>query len=248
MLKKIFLILLGVILAGYLFFALFYLNPKVGNDLVCQKVEVYIVDSLENRYLSEKDILQALKQNNLNPVDKKISQIKTDDIKKHLEGNRLIKKVDCYKTIDGAIMIKVYQRIPILRVFSSVKSFYIDNEGEIIPALGNISAYVPVASGNIDEEFAKKKLYEFASFLEEDKFWNSQIEQIYIAPNQDVELIPRVGNHQIILGNIDDYKENLDKLKLFYEKGLNKIGWNRYSVINVKYKNQVVCTKTVGAN
>ena len=243
MLKKIFLILSAVILAGYLFFALFFLSPKVGNDLVCQKVEVHVVDSPENHFLSEKDILQILKQSNLDPIDKKITQIKTDDIKKRLEENRLIKKVNRFKTIDGTVMIKIYQRIPILRVFSLDKSYYVDNEGEIIPVSRNFAPYVPVATGYIKDAFAKEKLYEFASFLEKDKFWNSQIEQIYVAPNQDIELIPRVGNHQIVLGNIDDYKENLDKLKLFYEKALNKIGWNRYSVINLKYKNQVVCTK-----
>jgi cell division protein FtsQ len=58
-----------------------------------------------------------------------------------------------------------------------------------------------------------------------------------------VELTPTVGNHQIILGKIADYRENLNKLQLFYEKGLAEVGWNRYSVINLKYKNQVVCTK-----
>ncbi|MDR3267157.1 MAG: hypothetical protein LBT24_06285, partial [Tannerella sp.] len=68
-----------------------------------------------------------------------------------------------------------------------------------------------------------------------------QIAQIYVAQNQDIELSPTVGNHQIILGKISDYRENLDKLQLFYEKGLNKVGWNKYSVINLKYKNQVVC-------
>jgi hypothetical protein len=31
---------------------------------------------------------------------------------------------------------------------------------------------------------------------------------------------------------------------MFYTEGLNKTdGWNKYSIINIKYKNQVVCTK-----
>jgi cell division protein FtsQ len=60
-----------------------------------------------------------------------------------------------------------------------------------------------------------------------------------------VELTPTVGSQQIILGKIENYKENLEKLRLFYEKGLSKVGWNNYSVINLKYKNQVVCTKKI---
>jgi cell division protein FtsQ len=112
-----------------------------------------------------------------------------------------------------------------------------------MPVPNNFSAYVPIATGYIEESYAKQQLYEFALFLQKDKFWNSQIEQIYVAPNSDIELIPRVGNHQIILGKIEDYTENLTKLKVFYEKGLNNVGWNKYSKINLKYKNQVVCTK-----
>ncbi|MDR1436585.1 MAG: cell division protein FtsQ, partial [Candidatus Symbiothrix sp.] len=67
--------------------------------------------------------------------------------------------------------------------------------------------------------------------------------QIYVAPNKDIELTPRVGNHQIILGKLEDCEEHLEKLKVFYEKILNKVGWNKYSKINLKYKNQIVCTR-----
>jgi len=30
------------------------------------------------------------------------------------------------------------------------------------------------------------------------------------------------------------------------EKGLNVVGWNRYTEINLKYENQVVCKKSSG--
>jgi cell division protein FtsQ len=32
-------------------------------------------------------------------------------------------------------------------------------------------------------------------------------------------------------------------LMTFYKEGLNKVGWNAYLTINLKYKNQIVCTK-----
>ena len=86
-------------------------------------------------------------------------------------------------------------------------------------------------------------MYKFALFLQDDDFWNSQIEQIYVHPNGEVDLIPRVGNHRIALGSLADFGSKLDKLKLFYEKAIPKVGWEKYSVINLKYKNQIVCTK-----
>jgi len=243
MLKKIILISVAVIIMAYLVFVVFYLNPHSSKDLTCKEIRISIVDTLERHYLNEGDITKSLVQAGLSPVGKKLSTVNLETIENKLEGNRLIKRAECYKTIDGAVQIKIYQREPILRVFSTNGSYYIDNEGEKMPVPDNFAAYVPVASGYIDDEYAKKQLYEFVSFLQQDKFWNSQIKQIYVNSDGDVELTPVVGNHQIILGKIEDYKENLEKLRLFYEKGLSKVGWNKYSVINLKYKNQVVCTK-----
>lgn len=243
MFKKIMLISIAVLALAYLVFSIFFLNRKAETDMLCKDLRVQIMDTLERHYLNSEEIKEIIKKAGIETVGQEMASINTEDIKAKLEENKLIKKVDCFKTIDGSIMVKVYQRIPILRIFSDKGSFYVDNEGETMPVPRNFAAYVPVASGSIDDEFAKTELYSFVEFLRNDKFWNSQIEQIYVAPNKDIELIPRVGNHRIVLGKIADYEANLDKLKLFYDKGLNKIGWNRYSVINLKYKNQVVCTK-----
>jgi len=59
----------------------------------------------------------------------------------------------------------------------------------------------------------------------------------------ELELIPRKGNHVVLLGDTQELKEKMNKLFIFYTQGLNKIGWNNYQVINIKYKNQVVCSK-----
>lgn len=88
-----------------------------------------------------------------------------------------------------------------------------------------------------------KQLFELAKFINEDKFWKSQISQIFINQNNDIEMTPRVGSHNIVLGDANQIEEKFQKLLIFYKKGLNNTGWNNYSTINLKYKNQVVCTK-----
>jgi cell division protein FtsQ len=243
MIKNIFLFIAAGLLLAYMTFAVAYINPNAGKNTVCAEILVNVIDTLERHYITNNEIVSMLKNVGLSPIGKDMSTINTAAIEEKLQENRLIKKAECYKTINGTVRIKVYQRIPVLRVFSTKGNYYIDNEGEIMPIPRNFAAYVPIASGYIETEYAKTKLYEFVLFLQRDKFWNSQIEQIYIAPNGDVELTPTVGNHQIILGKLADYRENLNKLRLFYEKGLDEVGWNRYSVINLKYKNQVVCTR-----
>jgi cell division protein FtsQ len=58
-----------------------------------------------------------------------------------------------------------------------------------------------------------------------------------------MELIPRLGQHRILLGDTTDLRDKLDRMRTFYLQGLNNTGWDKYELINLKYKNQVVCTK-----
>ena len=87
------------------------------------------------------------------------------------------------------------------------------------------------------------RLFNFAKYINNDKFWKAQISQVYVVDQNNIELIPRVGPHTILLGSLDDYELKMEKLKLFYEQALTEEGWNKYKQINLKYRNQIVCTK-----
>ena len=59
----------------------------------------------------------------------------------------------------------------------------------------------------------------------------------------EIELIPRVGDHVVLLGWLDGYERKLDKLLAFYRKAMPKEGWDKRNYINIKYDGQVVCSK-----
>ncbi|MDR2086160.1 MAG: hypothetical protein LBP72_03185 [Dysgonamonadaceae bacterium] len=243
MFKNVSILSVIILLLIYFGFAMAYPSSQEYRNQLCENLHIEIKRGKAGQYIAEKDIKLILQQSGLYPVGKRFSEINTGQIEAALEANDLIRNAECYKTASGKIRLKIYQRTPLLRVISDKGNYYVDTEGEKMPVPSDFSIYVPVATGFIEDSFARKELYHFSLFLQKNKFWNAQIEQIYVAPNRDIELTPRVGSHQIVLGKIDDYEENLDKLKLFYEKGLNKTGWNSYSEINLKYKNQVICTK-----
>ena len=243
MLKKIINILLAALLLVYLVFSVAFINPKVDLDKECSNVQIKIMETTGASYLSVPQVETMLGKADIQLKGQKMSEIHAAAIEKTLEENKLIKNAEVYKTIDGTVMMRIYQRTPILRVISEKGNYYVDTEGQIMPIPPNYAAYVPLATGAISNEYAMKQLYDFADFLRKNKSWNEQIAQIHVLPNLDVELTPRKGTHTIVLGKIENYRENLDKLALFYEKGLDRVGWNRYSRINLKYKNQVVCTK-----
>ncbi|GBU07374.1 cell division protein FtsQ [Bacteroidales bacterium] len=242
MIKKITLITLILLILAYILYSVFIINPRVEN-VICNDFHINIIDTLERQAIKSKDIALILKKERLTPLGKLMKEIDTKKIERKILENESIKSVSCYKTTSGKIKIDVYQKIPILRIISNEGDFYIDEEGREMPSVGSYACFVPVATGYVKKDFAKKQLYNFALFLKKNKFWSAQIEQIYVHPNQDIEISPRIGNHQIMIGKIENVEGKLEKLKLFYEKGLSEVGWNNYSLINLKYKDQVVCTK-----
>jgi cell division protein FtsQ len=213
-----------------------------NNDRVCKSCEIELTDSTQYKLISEKEISNLLNEHQLNPIGKTLSKIKTEDIEKLLKDNPLIKTAECYKTPSGIVHVKIHQRTPKFRIIG-LESFYVDTEKKWMPASPNFSAYVPIVSGRITKSMATGEMFDFVSFLEDNPFWNAQIEQIYVRDDLKIELVPRVGDAIIILGRLENYKSKLEKLRKLYLNGFKTIGWNRYSKIDLEYEDQVICTK-----
>ena len=240
--RKIFITIGTLAVFGYVIFAISAFSYK-SDKQVCKTVDVLIKDSDQLKFISKKEIILFLEEKNLNPIGLNTQNISIENIEKTLKTLPRVKNVECYKTPSGVVCIEITQREPIVRIMNSGRSYYIDKDGGIMPVSSNFTAYVPVATGAINEAFAKGPLYDFALFLKRDDFWNAQIEQIYVDYDEEIELIPRVGNHIILLGKFDNYEFKLNKLLSLYKNGFSRTGWNCYRKINLKYDNQVVCTK-----
>lgn len=235
-------IILTVLFGSYIAFS-YVIFHKEWDDRLCQGIEVIVRDSLDKHFVNETDLISLLKRDGLSPFNKMLSSINTDSIEKRLTKNEMIAKAEAYKTPSGKIKLEVTQKMPILRVMSTNGAYYIDNNGTTMPISKRYVAQVPIVTGYVEKDFAENELYKFALFLQDNEFWDNQIEQICVFPNKDVELIPRVGRFRIVLGSLDDFEGKLKKLKLFYDQAIPKVGWEKYSVIDLKYKNQIVCTK-----
>jgi cell division protein FtsQ len=168
-------------------------------------------------------------------------------------------------TMEGNVNINVIQRQPVLRIFNDHgESFYLDGTGQLLPLNPDFTTRTMIANGHIPEPYSKTanylqdsvkmadslkfnsvmiNLYKLSTFIVKDTFLNALIEQVYVQKSGEFELIPRIGNHIILLGTTDNMKEKFDNLLVFYKLGLSKTGWSRYNLINIKYKNQVICSK-----
>lgn len=236
----------SVIVATLLFCYLVGVSVYFSRDRqvkTCTDIRIVVKDSLEKHFVNEKDVELILKRASLNPIGKPMGKINTEKIENVLMDNQMIREVEAYKTPSGIIRLEIVQKMPVLRIMGVRGNYYVDNEGSTMPVSSHYVAHVPVATGFVEKAFAMTDLYKFALFLQENKFWYNQIEQIFVSPDREIELVPRVGNHRILLGSLDDYRTKLDNLRLFYRQAIPYVGWDKYSLINLKYKNQIVCTK-----
>jgi cell division protein FtsQ len=232
------------------------------SELVCNKVEVNIIDSAKNGFVQVKDIYNLLESRNIRLIGKNFQNINLSALEAELTTFPPVEKVEIFKTSGGKVVMEVQQRNPLIRIIDvENQNYYIDDKGYIMRVSGKFTSHVPVANGLIGVPTGFKKslnvmtlqkegkrsilaeLYMLAQYIEDHEFWKAQIQQVYVNNNRDFELIPRVGSHIIVFGDISNCEEKFNNLESLYINGLNAVGWNKYETINLKYKGQVICTK-----
>lgn len=242
MIKKLFILLFLVLITVYLVIAVTTLNAK-SEEETCEGMELVINDSIDYGFITKKEIIRTLVKQKISPIGQKMNEINTRQLEDALKQHPLIGNVECYRIPNGRIGIEVTQRIPILRIMASNgENYYLDEKGKTMPTANN-AANVAIVTGHVNKAFAEKELYELGLFLKDNPFWNAQIQQINVTPTKELELVPRVGDHIIFIGKPGNYENKFERLKIFYQKGLNQIGWNKYSRISLEFDNQIICTK-----
>ncbi len=241
MLKKIANILVWVCLFGYLIVVFSFANGK-SEKLVFSGTQILVVDSVKRGFVREIDVERIIKKKYPQIVGVSIAGINKEVLEDLIDKIPYVKKSEVYNSLSGKLIVEIKQRNPIVRILGE-NSYYIDAEGEKMPLSGNYTSRVLVVSGVVNDQLIKEELFELVKFITNDEFWRSQINQIDVDRNREYILIPRVGAHKIELGSIENYQIKFQKLSALYTKGFAKKGWNSYSKINLKYKDQVVCTK-----
>ena len=203
-------------------------------------------------FVNPADIRSKILPSKLNPIGKPFSQVNTMEISQLVEQNKLVRNAAVYHTPDSLLRIDITQRNPIIRVKSSlgvkdskgtaVSDFYIDLDGELMPAQFGSAIRLPLVTGYVRDRHIMP-LHDFALFLKDNDFWSDEITQIYVRENGDIELVPRIGDHTILVGDFEDIDTKLKHVRTFYKKVLPKKGWNAYKVINAKFDGQIVGEK-----
>ena len=236
---KIFLLLAVV---GYLVVAIWKFGGE-AEDRTCEGVRIEIIDSIPDGFITDEFIRSILTKNKISPQGKRISNINLEQIEQLMLEESHIESASCHFDAAGRLCIKVVPQQPILHVINGKgEDYYLSSTGLTMPT-ASFNVDLCVATGNISKKFASEHLLELARYIHDDLFWSEQIEQIHVVSPEEIELYPRVGQHVIELGSADNFQEKLNRLRIFYKEGLERVGCNKYKAISLAYDGQVVCTK-----
>lgn len=261
--KKAFKIFIWMLIAAWFVVVMGFVYSEL-DEVICNQVDITLRDSIRNRFVTQSDVREFIESYDIGIQGYPLKEINIRDLEDKLERSPYVKNAEVFSDVSGRLSIDIFQREPLLRIISEGgNGIYIDHEGFLLPLSENYSALIMLASGNIPypdelgkhasiEAFSTKEksryhhlveLYSFARYISAHPFWSNQIVQIYRNRIGEYELIPRVGAHQILFGSMDNYEIKLRNLEALYKQGLGRYGWNTYNKINLKYSNQVICTK-----
>ncbi len=221
----------------------------INNNAICKGVQVNIKDVTNHLFITEKNILLQIDAANL--INKiAVNKIDLKEIEKKLQQNIWIDKVDVYFNKQQILQIDITQRVPLYRLFTkNGNSFYVDAQNYILPLSDAYSAKLPLFTSfsnnkhwNSTDSTTLNCLQKIATFISNNEFWMAQIQQVDIGPNDMFELIPTFGNHIIIFGDTTDMEAKFKKLDKFYSKVSTVVGFDKYAVLNVQFKNQIIAT------
>jgi len=249
--KRVLLLFVWIVSLGGLFVLMSFISVK-SNDLACRDLMVIIPG--EQSFVAREDIDQLILEKHGEVVGRTLTSLPIHEIEADLRSIPFIENALVNMDMDGKVEIRINQREAVLRVINRMgEDFYLDKNLVKIPLSNHYAPNVLVANGMISEAYGVgldsvqtdllKGLYAIAEYVKQDSIWEAQIEQLYVNRRGEIEMVPRVGTHQIILGDADSLDVKFEKLRLFYKHVIPKVGWDTYKGVNLSFANQLVCIK-----
>lgn len=248
-LNKILTVSVWLILASGVIVLLVAAMSKKNTERI-NGVEIKISGIQNNYFIDKNEVMKILEKVNGKKIDR--AQVKSLDLKRmetRLMKNDWIKKAELFFDNNKVLQVKVTEREPIARIFTvSGASFYIDSSLSRLPLSDKFSARLPVFTSFPTEVKVLKKqdslllnnIRILSEYINSHPFWMAQIDQLDITSDGNFELIPKLGNQVIRFGDAANYKQKFSKLLAFYKKVETHVGWNKYSILDIRYKNQVI--------
>lgn len=253
-----------MVLWGMIIFGIVLMLSFVGKkheETVCVEFELSIQNESDDALTSAPELRELIIKTTDSLVGKRLGEIDHYHIHRVLKSNPYIRSSRVQTSLDGKLMVGVTLREPIVRIIGMEGgSCYIDQDGWIMPVNPGFPARVLIANGYISDDVNKLKdkaihidslqesaeirnIYRLAGQIGGHPFLQRLVSQVWLTEGGELELIPLVGEYTILFGDFSDMEEKFSKLIAYYQEGAGKAGWIDYKSIDLRYKNQVICSK-----
>ncbi len=165
-----------------------------------------------------------------------------NNLERTINKHQMIENAEVYVTVDGHLKAVVKQKTPVARLFEGRDSYYIDSKGTKMPLSDNYSARVPLVLGSVEGENRENFITLFR-LIHQDDFLKKNIIGIEILPNGSVKMKNRNFDFVIDFGKPVSVEKKLNNYKAFFQKAVQDSLLEKYKIINLKFTQQVVCTK-----
>jgi cell division protein FtsQ len=217
-----------------------FTSKRNSKRKLTKSVVVFVGDNA--LFLKNETVNKLLIENNANASSIRKDGLDLNKLEQVLNAQEMIEKADVYVSIDGVLKAVVKQKTPIARVFNKNGSFYVDNEGGIMPLSANFTARVPLVSGEINKK-NNKDLFRLFKVIYDDAFLRKNIIGIAIMPNGSLLMQNRNYNYQIDFGGLINIEQKFQNYKAFFQKVSLDSSLQKYKKIDLRFTEQVVCTK-----
>lgn len=191
-------------------------------------------------FITDKTVNNLLKINWNEAKKHPKDSLNLDILEDRLNQNPMIADAEVYESVTGHLGVLITQRQPVARVVGA-NAFYIDKDGETMPLSSNFSARVPLVSG-VDTTTISE-VFPLIQKIRHDNFLTRHVTGIKRLKDGDYILELRESPMTIIFGKISRIDQKVRNFKAFYKKIYIEHKLGMYSKANLKFVNQVVCTK-----
>jgi cell division protein FtsQ len=247
--KKFIAVAIWIILGSVTVLLLVAAIDRKNNDHIA-RVDIHISGVQNNYFIDKKDVLAILQKTNGQKLENtNAGKLNLSQMENALSKQPWVKNAEMFFDNNNVLQVKITEREPIARIFTvSGASFYIDSSLARLPLSSKFSARLPVfTSFPTDVKVLTKSdssllsdVKMMSEFINAHPFWMAQIDQVDITSARTFELTPKLGNQLIRFGGAGNCEQKFNKLLAFYKQVQTKIGWNKYSIIDVQFMNQVI--------
>ncbi len=226
---------------------------SIEDEKPVKDVAIHIRNDKKYHFIEQNEIMDlAINHRKINLARTPMSKLDIHGMEKVLLADPWVASAEVYIDNERILHMYVTQRIPVARLFQQDKSsYYIDSTMSIMPLSKNTVYYTTIVTNVPDllEDSAsnalKKRIVTLVRNIQADSFWNAQISQVIVDSAKMFQFIPVLGEQKILFGDLDGMKDKFSNLFAFYKNVLNRIGWDKYETLDLRFKGQVIASPAI---